>query len=228
MKKHIILFVLILVLSLSSCSVGEIMPSGAVGEYLNETVIGSASENASVISELSDIISALTIDSIRLPEFSDTSTAISKCSDSLLNHLLTTDYSRFTGNTAVKDAAEKYPELGITAAIGTSEFEGALYKYFNHGGNIRHSDTARFRYMPKIEAYIPAVQSAANSFSLDVISIDETPNTYRMTFYCKRGDEISPEYNAVFIKREKGGCYIAALRTVASEKINYKLPSVFS
>ncbi len=228
MKKHSILFVLTAVLILSSCSVGEIIPAGSSNEYLSEFVIGSAVENTAVISELSDIIRALTVDSIRLPEFSDTASAISKCADSLLNHLLTTNYSRFSGNTAVKDAAEKYPELGINAAIGASEFEGALYKYFNHGGNIRHSDTARFRYMPKIEAYIPAVQSVANSFSLDIIAIDETPNTYRMTFYCKREDEVSPEYNAVFVKRDKGGCYIASIRAVASEKVNYRLPAVFS
>ena len=228
MKKYIILFVIISVLVLSCCSVGEIIPAGLNSEYLNESVIGSASENTAVISELSDIVSALTIDSVRLPEFSDTASALSKCADSLLNHLLITNYSRFSGNTAVKEAAEKYPELGITAAIGASEFEGALYKYFNHGGNIRHSDTARFRYMPKIEAYIPAVQSVANSFSLDIVSIDETPNTYRMTFYCKRGDEVSPEYNGIFVKREKGGCYIASLRTVASEKVVYRLPDVFS
>ncbi len=228
MKKHIILFVLIFVLTLTSCSVGEIIPTGSNNEYLNESVIGSASENTEVISELSDIIGALTVDSVRLPEFSDTASALSKCGDSLLNHLLTTNYSRFSGNTAVKEAAEKYPNLGINAAIGASEYEGALYKYFNHGGNIRHSDTARFRYMPKIEAYIPAVQSVANSFSLDIVSIDETPNTYRMTFYCKRGEEVSPEYNAIFVKRDKGGCYIAALRTVASEKVNYRLPATFS
>lgn len=228
MKKHIILPVLIFVLLLSSCSVGEMIPTGMNNEYLNESVIGSASENTAVISELSNIIGALTLDSVRLPEFSDISTAISKCSDSLLNHLLTTNYSRFSGNTAVKEAAEKYPELGINAAIGASEYEGALYKYFNHGGNIRHSDTARFRYMTKIEAYVPAVQSVANSFSLEIVSIDETPNTYRMTFYCIRGNEVSPEYNAVFVKREKGGCYIASVRAVASEKVNYKLPATFS
>ena len=228
MKKHNILIVLVSVLILSSCSFGEIIPASSNNEYLNEYVIGSASGNAAVISELSDIIGALTVDSVRLPEFSDTDTAISKCGDSLLNHLLTTNYSRFSGNTAVKNAAEKYPELGINAAIGASEYEGALYKYFNHGGNIRHRDTARFRYMPKIDAYIPAVQSVANSFSLDIVSIDETANTYRMTFYCKRGDEVSPEYNATFIKRDRGGCYIATLRTVASEKVSYKLPEVFS
>lgn len=213
---------------LVSCSFGEIMPSGGT-DYSNESVIGSAAENASVVSELSEIIYALTIDSIRLPEFSDTASAISKCGDSLLNHLLTTNYSRFSGNTSIlREAAEKYPNLGITAAIGASDYEGALYKYFNHGGNIRHSDTLRFRYLSKIEAYIPAVQSIANSFSLDIVSIDETPNTYRMTFYCMGGDEVSPEYYAIFVKRDKGGCYIQSICTVASEKVSYTLPEVFS
>lgn len=228
LKKIITAFLAIALIALSSCSAGGIIPSGEK-DYSNETVIGSASGNTAVVTELSQIIYALTIDSIKLPEFSDTASAISKCGDSLLNHLLTTNYSRFSGSTEVlKKAAEEYPHLGITAAIGTGDYEGALYKYFNHGGNIRHSDTSRFRYLSKIKAYIPAVQAMANSFSLDIVAIDETPSTYRMTFYCTEGDEVSPEYYAVFVKRDKGGCYIQSVRTVASQKVSYTIPEVFS
>ncbi|MBQ8208754.1 MAG: hypothetical protein IJZ89_08485 [Clostridia bacterium] len=227
-KRITAIILLSAMVMLTSCSVGEIIQSGAV-DYSEESVIGSAAGNAAVVSELSEIIYALTIDSIKLPEFSDTASAISKCGDSLLNHLLTTNYSRFSGSTEVlKNASEKYPHLGITAAIGASDYEGALYKYFNHGGNIRHSDTSRFRYLSKIEAYIPAVQTIANSFSLDIVAIDETPSTYRMTFYCAEGDEVSQEYYAVFVKRDKGGCYIQSIRTVASEKVSYTVPEVFS
>lgn len=226
MKIKIIAFILsiIMLISLSSCSVGE-----KTVDYSNESIIGTADGDAAVISELSEIIYTLSIDSIQLPEFSDTGTAISKCGDSLLNYLLTTNYSRFSGNTdTLKKAAEKYPHLGITAAIGTSDFEGALYKYFNHGGNIRHSDTARFRYLSKISAYIPAVREQSSSFSLDIIAIHETKSTYQMSFFCTSGDEVSPEYYAVFVKRSKGGCYIQSLKKVASEKVSFVLPSEFS
>lgn len=228
LKRIISVLIALTLIVLSSCSAGGLIPSGEK-DHSNETVIGSAAGNTAVVTELSQIIYALTIDSIKLPEFSDTASAISKCGDSLLNHLLTTNYSRFSGSTEVlKKAAEKYPHLGITAAIGSGDYEGALYKYFNHGGNIRHGDTSRFRYLSRIEAYIPAVQTMANSFSLDIVAIDETPSTYRMTFYCTEGDEVSPEYYAVFVKREKGGCYIQSVRTVASQKVSYTVPEVFS
>jgi len=217
-----------LIVTLSSCSVNEIIGNTPI-DYSAEEPIADFSASEELISSLSDMIYALTIDSIKLPEFSDTASALSKCGDSLLNHLLTTNYSRFSGNTEVlKRAAKEYKNMNITAAIGESDYEGALYKYFNHGGNIRHESTARFKYLSKIDAYIPAVQAQANKFSLDIISVAETENTYRMSFYCSNGEEVSPEYLAVFVKRDKGGCYIQSLRQMASEKINYKIPPVFS
>ena len=225
--KALLLFFIILI-CFQSCSFKEMIESGTQ-DYSNEPVIDSATEDDDVVSELSEIIYALTIDSLTLPCFSDTSSAISKCGDSLLNHLLTTNYSRFSGSTeALQKAAKEYPHLGITAAIGKGDYEGALYKYFNHGGNIRHSDTSRFRYLSKIEVYIPAVQAQANSFELDIVSIDETQSTYRMTFYCTDGEEVSPEYYAVFVKRENSSCYIQSIEQVASEKVRYSIPAVFS
>ncbi|MEE0969085.1 MAG: hypothetical protein U0M06_06920 [Clostridia bacterium] len=221
------LLIIFFILALSSCS-GKIIEN-KTADYSGETVIGSASGDTEVISELSDIIYALTIDSLKLPEFSDMNTAIEKCSDSLLNHLLTTNYSRFSGSTEVlRKAAEEYPQMSISAAIGSGDFEGALYKYFGHGGNIRHSDTARFRYLSKISAYIPAVREQANSFSLDIRSIEETQSTYRMSFYLTEGDEVSPEYYAVFVKRENSGSYIQSLKKAGDEKIIFDLPKSFS
>ena len=143
--------------------------------------------------------------------------------------MLTTNYSRFSGNTeALKKAAKEYPHLNISAAIPAGDFEGALYKYFNHGGNIRHKDTKLFRYLPKIKAYIPSTATRANNFSIDVISIDETQSTYRMTFYCSADEQTSPAYSAVFVKRERSGCYIQSLKQIASEKVSYELPKSFS
>ncbi|MGN1048023.1 MAG: hypothetical protein ACI4QZ_05390 [Eubacteriales bacterium] len=198
-------------------------------KYAEEAIIGSASEKPEVISALSDIIYALTIDSIELPEFTNPEDALPLCRDSVLNYLLTTSYSRFSGSTAtLEKAASEYPNMNITAAIGTADFEGMLYSIFNHGGNVRHSDTKRFQYLSKIEAYTPVVQTKACTYSLDIISIDETESTYRMTFYCQRGEEISPEYLAVFVKRENASCYINSLEKIASERITCNLTKTFS
>ncbi|MBR4296500.1 MAG: hypothetical protein IKT56_06680 [Clostridia bacterium] len=232
--KHLfrtVAFILLLlfVLSYTSCSPIKKLIGENEEDYSEEWVIGSKLEDEAVISELSNLIGALTINSIKLTEFSDTKTALSLFEDSLLNHLLTTGYSRFSGNTeTLQKAAKEYPNLNITAAISTSDYEGALYKYFNHGGNIRHEGTSRFKYLSKIKAYTPAVQAQANNFELDIVSIDETQSTYRMTFYCTDGKETSPEYLAIFVKREKNGCYIKSLEQIASEKVSYNVPEVFS
>lgn len=224
--KKIVAFLAVLVIIISVTACGK---KKTVTDYENETVIGSASGDAAVISELSDKISALTVDSIEMPTFSDMQTAISLCRDSVLNYLLTTRYSRFSGNTSVlQKAAKEYSSMNITAAVGTTDFEGELYNLFNHGGNIRHSDTERFRYMSKIEAYVPTVQTQACTYSLDIVSINETEHTYRMSFYCTRGEDVSPEYLAVFIKRNSGGVYIKSLSQTAGEKVNCRLTGTIS
>lgn len=228
-KKRIALLLSILMLctcALASCG----KKSGGGGDkYENETVIGSASEKPEVISALSEIITALTVDSIDMPCFSDMETAVSLCRDAVLNYLLTTKYSRFSGNTSVlQEAAKQYPNMNITSAIGGSDLEGELYDLFNRGGNIRQGDTERFKYLSKIEAYVPAVAPQACTYSLDIISVDETENTYRMTFYCMRGDEVSPEYLAVFVKRSSGDCYIKSLETTAGQKTSCALTPTIS
>ncbi len=229
LKKLLSVILLAVMLATVFSCKGEDIIGTSENAFLGESVTGSAIDDSAVVTELSGIIYSLTIGSTALPEFGAPSEALSKCGDSLLNHLLTTNYSRFSGNTeTLKKAAEKFPQLSIAAAIGKEDYEGALYKYFNHGGNIRHGDTERFRYLSKIGAYVPAVKEIANSFELDIISIDETENTYRMTFYCKENEQISAEYFALFVKRENKGCYIYSVEKKASEKVSYNIPDVFS
>ena len=228
-KLFAVIAVLFALVALSACSsLGDMVTPKPV-DYSSEEVIGSALGNEVLVSELSAAVYATTVNSIILPEFEDTKTALSLCGDAVLNHLITTEYSRFSGNTAVlTEAAEKYPNMNISSAIGASDYEGALYKYFDHGGNIRHESTARFKYLSKISAYTPLAGAQANAFTLDIVSLDETESTYRMDFYCTDGENISPEYLAVFVKREGKTAYLASLKKVASEKVSFVIPEVLS
>lgn len=223
-KITLITLAVLLLAALISCG-----KSGDTDKYENETITGSAANRPEVVSALSEKITALTVDSIDMPTFSDMETAVSLCRDSVLNYLLTTKYSRFSGNTSVlTEAAKQYPSMNITCAVGGRDLEGELYNLFNRGGNIRQGDTERFKYLSKIEAYVPAVQPQACTYSLDIVSIDETENTYRMTFYCMRGDEVSPEYLAIFVKRKGTDCYIKSLETTAGQKTGCALTPTIS
>ena len=224
-KRTAAFFAALSILFLSSCS----LIGAEKTDYSSESVIGSALSDAAVVNELTNIIGALSADSPYLTEFSGTLDAVAKFSDTLLSHMLKTNYSRFSGNTEVlKKAAKEYPHLNISVAIGASDFEGALYTYFNHGGNIRHGDTAVFRYLTKIKAYVPMISLSSSVPALEIVSIDETKSTYRMTFYVSLDGELSPAYLATFVKRENKDCYILSLKKVASEKVSYNIPELFS
>lgn len=227
MKRHIVVFcvaiLLLLSLTLSSCSSPFIRRLLGIKntDYESEAIIGSAMNNAEIVSKLTLIVSALTVNSNALPEFSDAASAVRKCGDAVLNYMLTTNYARYHGNKALLEKAEqKYPGMNITAAIGISNYENELYSLFNYGEAAKKADTERFRYLPKISAYIPAAQAQANETVLDITSLDETVSAYKMTFYCISGDNVSKQYYALFVKRDDGGCYIKTLRSVAGERVN--------
>lgn len=225
LKKILILTFALTIVSVnfSSCSgehVNDILGIDST-DYEAEEIIGDASTNLDVLSSVTSIISALTINSNILPEFENSSDIASISSDTVLNYMLTTSYSRYNSDKKLLDKAEKeYPNMNITAAIGTDALEDEMYRLLGYNGAIRHADTDRFRYLSKIKAYTPAANAEAQEATLDIISLVETENTYRMTFYSVLDGTPSVQYFALFIKRENDSCYIKALRKAADEKVN--------
>ncbi len=224
--KKILIFALVLMISVasfSSCSgdrVNDILGIDST-DYEAEEIIGDAKTDVDVLSTVTSIISALTVNSNILPEFENSSDIASVSSDTVLNYMLTTSYSRYNSDKKLLDEAEKeYPNMNITAAIGIEALEDEMYKLFGYNGAIRHANTERFSYLSKIKAYTPAANAEAQEATLDIISLDETENTYRMTFYSVLDGTPSVQYFALFIKRENDSCYIKTLRKAADEKVN--------
>lgn len=231
MKKRILALCMSAFLVLCSAGCGEKdvndLLTGGAPDYSNEESLRDI-ENATVISSMTSVVTALTVNSIDFPEFASPSEIISPCQDAILNYMLTSDYARFSSNTKLlSEIADKYPDMTVTAAIGARDYESELYKLFGYSGTVRHTNTKRFTYLSKVQAYTPAAPAAASSVVLDIQSAIETEHTYQMSFFAMLDDEISTLYNAVFIKKDDG-MYLGSMTRGKGEKINVSLDTSVS
>ena len=231
MAKRIIALCLAALFVLCSSGCGEDDVNDLLGagtpDYSAEESVGDI-ENATLISEMTSIVTALTVNSIDFPEFSSPGEIIATCQDAILNYMLASDYARFSGSTKLlSEIAEKYPDMTVTAAIGSKDYESALYRLFSYSGTVRHGETKRFTYLSKAKAYTPAAPATASRVALDIQSAYETEHSYQMSFFALLDEEISPLYNAVFIKKDNG-MYLRSLTRGRGEKINVSLDKTIS
>ena len=210
------LLILALLFSLSSCRVlGEV--SRAIGfgdpDYSDETVIRKVPLDEDVASEIVSMIKMLSIDSVKLPEFSSTKDAITLCHDSLLNYMLYTDYAKYAGNPdLLADVDEEYPDLAVSQIIPASEFESMMYRCFGGTVKISHGDTRAFKYLPRVAAYIPIGHPISDAYDVTLTEIEETRNTYRVSFECSNGKR-TMRYSSTLVKREDGTIYFASVKS---------------
>lgn len=227
------LFALCMAVLLLSCCVGcgeddvsELL-TGGTPDYSGEETLGDI-ESATVISVMTSTVTALTVNSTEIPEFSSPGEIVATCQDAILNYMLTSDYARFSSNTKLlSDITEKYPDMTVTAAIGARDFESEIYKLFGYSGTVRHATTKRFTYLQKSQAYSPAAPINATEVVLDIQSAVETEHTYQMSFFALLDDEMSPLYKATFIKKDDG-MYLQSLTHGKGEKINVDLDKTVS
>ncbi len=196
-------------------------------DYSGEVPIDDI-DSATVISTMTLTVTALTVNSVDLPEFSTPSEVIGTCRDAILNYMLTSDYSRFGSNTKLlSEIAQQYPDMTVTAAIGTKDYESTLYTLFGYSGTVRHSETKRFSYLSKVTAYVPTAPATVSNVALDIQSAIETEHTYQMSFFAMLEDEISPLYTALFVKKDDG-MYLQSLSKGKGEKVNVSLDTTVS
>ena len=231
MSKRILAFFLTALILLCTAGCGEESASdilgGKVEDYSGEEAIGDI-DSATVISSMTLTVTALTVNSIDLPEFSSPSEIVGTCRDAILNHMLATDYSRFSSNTKLlSEISQQYPDMTVTAAIGIKDYESAVYQLFGYSGTVRHSETKRFGYLSKVTAYVPIAPAVSNNVALDIQSAIETEHTYQMSFFAMLEDESSPLYTALFIKKDDG-MYLQSLSKGKGEKVNVSLDTTIS
>ena len=199
------------VLILSGCALADKLGFDTY-DYMSEAVTTtheSDSETAVILEEFLDI---LITDSIMLPEFDNMNDAIDLYRDAVLTYMLDTGYSKYSGNTAlIEKASTEYPSYNITQLIPEREFESTMYRCFGGNVMITHKDSARFKYLPKVGAYISPVTPVSGGLYGEINTLYETEKTYRVWFTVLGEGLVSDEYFALIIKRDDGTLYVKKL-----------------
>ena len=213
-KRVFLVFAVLSAVFLTSCTFVDEF-SGLLGfdsyDYENETVVGSLETDGETGEKIKDMIRMLSIDSAELPEFDDMKDAARLCRDSMLNYMLNKNYQRYAGNPKlIEKASELYPEYTITQIIPASDYEAMMYEYFGGSVKISHGDGEIFKYLSKAASYIPSGVPFGGDYDIEITSLEETENTYRVSFTCS-ADDASEKYFALIIKREDETLYFKSV-----------------
>ena len=214
MKKTILSALLLAAVLLTSCRSGELGRLLGFGapDYSGEPVIGTVDPESDAALEITEMIKMLSVDSVKLPEFTGMRDAINLCRDSLLNYMLYTDFAKYSGDPdLLADAEEAYPDMTISQLIPAADFESMMYRYFGGNVKISHVSGRMFRYLPKASAYVPLATPRGDRFDVTLDKLEETENTYLVEFTCSN-DEKALSYKAVIIKREDGTMYFSSVK----------------
>ena len=221
MNKKLLIPVVLCIFVLSSCSLIDKLGFDTY-DYMGEKVTGTHDTNGECAEMIAGILDVLITDKTSLPTFDKMGDAINEYRDAVLMYMLKEGYAKYSGNTELIAKAEAaYPEYTISQIIPVSEFEATMYRYFGGNVKITHKDGERFKYLPKVSAYIsPAVTESAE-LAPEITEIYETEKTYRVRFRVLSttpGSASSEEYFALIIKRDDGTLYFKKLLLSADVK----------
>lgn len=176
--------------------------------YAEESVTREHYAESDIAHELCEMMRMLTVNSPIMPEFEGIGEAMEQCRDSVLYYMLTKNYGKYTGDIDRLDAAvAEYPQMQIMSLIPAREFEETVYTAFGGTRKISNESGRLFVYLDRIAAYTSVTMLDADPIEVDVISLGETENTYRMRCRCSADEVTSPEYQVIFIKRDDGTVY---------------------
>ena len=206
------------VIMLCSCSL--LTNEASVENFIGESVIADHGTECSKNDAFIKIIAILTDDGAELTPFSDPKTVANVYRDRILSYLVSTGYSKYTGNTAkITEAEKRYPKMRISVLVPHADFEYIVYSSFGGGKSVSHTNGTVFTNLSKVDGYTAVGQVKASSAEIEINGVKETDNTYIVSFYTVfRGDH-SPLYRGVFVKREDGSVYLGRLERIADKKI---------
>ena len=217
-KKSVLAFAgLIAALFLVSClaATNPLWFKGLVGESVGayraeptEQVLRTDGETAIL---LCDFVQILTMNSVELETFHGSAEAVKYYRDEILNDMLRDHYSLYTGNGAVLSVLDgSYAHGGVSTWIPAEAFENTVSRYFGEH-TVQHKSGNVFEYLRQADGYTAPVQALESQVQMEVTSLEETANTYRMTFVLSDGAGSTAAYSALFVKRSDGSCYLYAL-----------------
>ena len=215
--KRALVFLLICAL-LCSCSL--IRNEASVENFIGEAVISEHGADHPKAEDFIKIISVITNDGAELAPFSDPKTVADVYRDRILAHLVSTGYSKYTGNTAkITEAEKKYPKTRISVLVPYEDFEYVVYSSFGGARSVSHKDGTVFTNLSRVGGYTAVGQVNASSAEVELTVVKETENTYVVSFYTLYGGSYSPLYRGVFVKRDDGSVYLGRLERIADNKI---------
>lgn len=210
-----ILLVFLSLFVFSGCAAREFLATLGFDthDYDGEKVINEYMPDSEKAAELSEMVKILTVNSPEIPEFNGTSDAAEKCRDSVLNYMYNANYAKYTGNlTLLSEAAEVYPQMRFSVIIPADDFVNTFYKYFGGKEKVANESGRMFEYLPGVDSYITAAQPQKNCMEVTVVSLEETENTFRLTFESSADGEKEGTYFALIIKRADESCYFKQLK----------------
>lgn len=172
-KKSVLLFLPLILFS--SCGARDFLSTLGFdthdyeGEEILETY-GADNEKAEALLEMLKI---LTICSPILEPFEGAREAMEFYRDSVLNYMLNTDYSKYTGNITLLDQVqEAYPQIQIAAIIPAEDFENTVYTYFGGKQKIKNVTSTLFVYLEKVGVYTTVTGPQENIVQYNVQKIE--------------------------------------------------------
>ncbi len=220
--RHILLAPLLLaaVLSLASCSGGELYSSIMssfgfdMNDYEAEAVVRVVPPEDAGYSEIEKMIGILTLDSAHIAPFENPREAASGNRDAILNYMLNTSYSAYSGNSELlAEASREYPQYNITTLIPEADLESTVYRWFGGSSSVKHESSARYPYLSRVGAYTAAGQPMQVTVTVDINNCVETEHTYRVSFSLTDENGETESYSAMIMKREDETMYMKYLRT---------------
>ena len=206
-----------MLLSLTGCGLGEFFATLGFDthDYEGEAVIEVHETDSDIALELADMVSILTVNSAKIPEFKGTTEGIECCRDAVLNSMYSRNFAKYAGNSELfKDAMEMYPQMDFSVLIPANDFENIAYKYFGGKEKITNESGEIYEYIENIDAYITVAKPVGSAMEVTVLSVEETEKTFRMEFETSLEGEKEGKYFALFIKRDDDSIYFRYVKKI--------------
>ena len=182
-----------------------------VTDYESESPIGTVPEDGEICSDLCARVGMIVGNTVDLQEFQGSAQAVKLYRDAILNSMLTQNYAQYTGDRRMIARVESaYPNLTASTLIPEEDFKNTVIRCFG-GTDVGHADGVYFRYLEAASCYLSAVDGGRSKVDIRTQAVEETEHTYRLQFVLSDGEETSPVYTAVFVKREAGDCYLRSI-----------------
>ena len=163
---------------------------------------------------LSDYVDILASGSAVIPGFHGSADAVKYYRDEILNDMLRDHYALYTGNSSYLSTVNDVYYGSVSTWIPEADFENTVTRYFGEA-SVRHKNGDIFSYSYQAGGYTAPIQSWESRVQINVFSLEETENAYRMRFTLTDEWGVSASYRALFVKRDDGSCYLYALDPIA-------------